>query len=127
MAQFVKNFTGPKDGALSYNKPVVLQIIELATKEIAGVASLATSGYLKSPNSFSKKSKRGMTVTTIDGGIIVDIYINVLFGYAVNDVAYRVQENVKRSIESMTEFKVKHINVHILGVLFENNEGKVIT
>lgn len=124
MSQLIRNGVQPKDGALSYKKPVVLQIIELAAKEIAGVASLSTTNFI---NGIAKKTKRGIVVAYLEDGLIIDIYINILFGYAVNDVSFRIQENVKRSVESMTEFKVKLINVHVSGVLFENNEGKIIT
>ncbi len=124
MSQLIKNSVEPKDGALSYKKPVVFQIIELATKEIAGVATLSTTGI---PNGITKKPRKGMIVSYLEDGLIIDIYINILFGYAVNDVSYKIQENVKRSVESMPEFKVKLINVHVTGVLFENNEGKIIT
>lgn len=124
--QLIKNVTNNNsEGALNYNKPVVIQIVDLATKEIAGVASFAKCGRLTTKNSTTKK-KGGLAVTYLEDGIVVDLFINILFGYSVNDVAYKIQENVKRSVESMTEFKIKHINVHITGVLFENMEGKFI-
>ena len=33
--------------------------------------------------------------------------------------AYKVQENVKKSIESMTDLKVTQVNIHIQGVSHE--------
>lgn len=126
MLQLPKSVPGASEGSLKYKKNVVLQIIELATKEIAGVASLASHNYLNITGAVSKK-KRGMVVSYLEDGIVIDVFINILFGYSVNDVAFRIQENVKRSVESMTDFKVKHINVHVPGVLFENNEGKIVT
>lgn len=124
MSQLIKSGSSPKDGALSYKKPVVLQIIELAAKEIAGVASLSSTGAV---SSLGKRSKRGIVISYLEDGLVIDLFINILFGYAVNDVSFRIQENIKRSVESMTEFKVKQVNIHVSGVLFENNEGKIIT
>ena len=64
-------------------------------------------------------------IVSNDDGVVVDIYLNVWFGYSVNDVAYRVQENVKNGISSMMEIKVNSINVHVLGVDFKKiNEDK---
>ena len=123
--QLIKSVNDINDGSLNYKKSVVFQIIELATKEIAGVASFAKSKYVNVKNAKVTR-KHGLVVAFIDDGIIIDVFVNILFGYSVNDVAFKVQENVKRSVESMTDFKVKHINVHITGVLFENMEGKVI-
>ena len=57
-----------------------------------------------------------------DDDVYVDVYVNVLFGYSVKDVAFRVQENIKSSIESMTDFKVAAINVNVTGVVFGNSE-----
>ena len=61
-----------------------------------------------------------------DDDVYVDVYVNVLFGYSVKDVAFRVQENIKSSIESMTDFKVAAINVNVTGVVFGNNEEMTV-
>ena len=57
-----------------------------------------------------------------DNDVYVDVYVNVLFGYSVKDVAFRVQENIKSSIESMTDYKVSSIYVSVVGVVFVENE-----
>ena len=49
----------------------------------------------------------------------------MLFGYSVRDVAFRVQENIKSSVESMTDFKVASINVHVTGVVFNSAEEAI--
>ena len=54
----------------------------------------------------------------------VDVFVKVKFGYSVRDVAFRVQENVKSSIESMTEFKAAEINIHVTGVVFTDEEDE---
>ena len=104
-----------KGGKVSYERSVVLQIIDLAAKEIAGVASFA-----------NKKIKRGITLNFTEDGIETSVYLNALFGHSVSDVAYRVQENIKKSVESMTEYKVKRVNVIIEGVSFQAEERAYI-
>ena len=42
--------------------------------------------------------------------------IIVQIGYSVPDVAYRVQENIKNSLNSMVGIKPGKINVHVSGV-----------
>jgi uncharacterized alkaline shock family protein YloU len=51
----------------------------------------------------------------------------VEYGVRIPDVATRVQENVKRSVESMTGLECVQINIHIQGVSFhtENREDEV--
>lgn len=92
-------------GDVTYGHNVVMSIISLAAREIKGVAGLAG---------------KGVRTETVSDTINVDVYIDVTFGISCADVAYRVQENIKRSVETMTAFKVGVVNVNILGVVFED-------
>lgn len=92
-------------GDVTYGHNVVMSIISLAACEIKGVVGLAG---------------KGVRTETVSDTINVDVYIDVAFGCSCSDVAYRVQENVKRGIETMTDFKVGVVNVNILGVTFED-------
>ena len=112
-------------GKVSCNRDILLSIVNLAAKEIAGVSSLRENFSSGIKKFFSNNYTDGVKITNIDDGVVVDIYLNVWFGYSVNDVAYRVQENVKNGISSMMEIKVNSINVHVLGVDFKKiNEDK---
>ncbi len=111
------------DGSVSYKRNVVLSIVKLATQEINGIASLDASGLKFSKRVFNKNYHHGVMIDFgEDNDVYVDVYVNVLFGYSVKDVAFRVQENIKSSIESMTNFKVVAINVNVTGVIFSNIE-----
>lgn len=111
-----------KGGKVSYERSVVTQIIELACKEIAGVASFAVGMKNAVRGVVSKKFKKGIYLNFTEDGIETTVYLNALFGHSVSDVAYRVQENIKKSVESMTEYKMKKINVIIVGVSFQVEE-----
>jgi uncharacterized alkaline shock family protein YloU len=41
-----------------------------------------------------------------------------MYGYNVPELAYRIQQTVKQSVENMTHFKVAQVDVHIKDVLF---------
>ena len=112
-------------GKDSCNRDILLSIVNLASKEIAGVSSLRENLSSGIKKLFSNNYTDGVKITNLDDGVVVDIYLNVWFGYSVNDVAYRVQENVKNGISSMMEIKVNSVNVHVLGVDFKKvNEDK---
>lgn len=112
-------------GKVSCNRDILLSIVNLASKEIAGVSSLRENLSSGIKKLFSNNYTDGVKITNLDDGVIVDIYLNVWFGYSVNDVAYRVQENVKNGISAMMEIKVNSVNVHVLGVDFKKvNEDK---
>ena len=123
MSQKKAKFKRKKSADLSYKKEVVVQIIELAAKEISGVTALSSTFGLHLRSMFSRKLKKGVAIAFTEQGLIIDVYVDMLFGHSVNDVAFRVQENIKRSVESMTEFKVKRVNVHVYGVAFQQDES----
>ena len=109
-------------GNVSYKKNVVLSIVNLATQEINGVASLSSTAVSKMKRLFNKNYHRGVIIEFVDNSVYVDVFINVMFGFSVRDVAFRVQENIKSSIESMTDYKVESVNVNVTGVVFTEVE-----
>ena len=97
-------FQGNISGNVSYSQNVIVSIISLATLEIFGVACL---------------SGRKLVMETVNDTIDVDVFIDVKIGFSCSDIAFKVQENVKRSIETMTTLKTGEINVNVLGVSFD--------
>lgn len=88
-------------GDVTYGNTVLNDVIKLAVEEISGVASLQGKGIK----------------TDINGSIVnVDVFINVTLGVRCNDVAFRVQENIKRSVDTMDKYKIGVVNVNIIGV-----------
>jgi uncharacterized alkaline shock family protein YloU len=49
----------------------------------------------------------------------------VEYGVRIPDVAWKIQENVKRAIEGMTGLEVVEVNVHVQGVNFPQAEERV--
>ncbi len=110
-------------GKVSCNRDILLSIVSLATKEITGVSCLCANFGNGLKKLFSNNYTQGVKITESGDSIMVDIYINILFGYSVSDVAFRVQENVKNGLSAMVDIKIDSINVHVLGVDF-NKEGE---
>ncbi len=111
------------DGKVYCGKNIMLSIINLSAKEISGVASLCKNFASKFKRLFSNNYFEGVKVSyTQSKNLIIDIYLNVYFGYSVADVAYRVQENVKNGISNMISAKIDSINIHVLGVEFSRED-----
>lgn len=111
-----KTNTLPKKGRVEIDRDILLSIINLATKEINGVASL-TNDYLPWVKKMVKPKSEGVAIKfDMNGMLNVDVYIRVIIGYSVPDIAFRVQENIKNSLGSMVGIKPGKINVHVLGV-----------
>ena len=121
----IMNKNQQDENIVSYKKSVVHSIITLAAKEISGVASLnAGVSFIK--RLFSRKFFKGISLEYDRNHIFIDVFVNVYFGYSVNDVAFKVQENIKRSVESMTDFKVDSVNIHVVGVVFDSEQEAAV-
>ena len=112
-----------KKGKVEIDRDILLSIINLATKEINGVNSL-TNAELPLFRKMSKTKSEGVSIKfDVNGALNVDVYIIVNIGYAVPDIAYRVQENIKNSLNSMVGIKPGKINVHVCGVACDDEAG----
>ena len=110
-------------GRVSCNRDILLSIVSLATKEITGVSCLCANFGNGIKKLFSNNYTEGVKITEVGDAVLVDVYINILFGYSVADVAFRVQENIKNGLSAMVELKIDSINVHVMGVDFKH-EGE---
>ncbi|MBE5741336.1 MAG: Asp23/Gls24 family envelope stress response protein [Clostridiales bacterium] len=111
MAQ-IRNINGESNTYV--NKNMVVSIVTLATKEIKGVVDMYKSTRLTLKRLFNKNIGNGVKIKYTQNGILIDIYVVVSVDSEVNDVVYRIQQNVKNSITSLLPIKIKAINVHIM-------------
>ena len=103
------------NGSNTYiNKNMIVSIVNLATKEISGVKDMYQPKRLSLKRFFNKNVGKGVKVKYTNFGLIIDIYIVVETSVEVNDVVYRIQQNVKNSITSLLPLNIKAINVHIM-------------
>lgn len=102
-------------GKVTFADDVVATIAGLAALEVKGVASMSAGIVEK----FGKKSlTRGVKVEVGEKEAAVDLFMNVEYGVQIPEVAWNVQENVKKSIETMTGLTVVEVNIYIQGIEF---------
>ncbi len=94
-------------GDVTYGNHVLLSIVRLATQEISGVGSL---------------QGKGVKIDVVGNVVNVVVNVNVYYGVSCSDVAFRVQNNIKRNIETSTTYKAGKIDVNVLGVEFSENK-----
>lgn len=95
----------------------------MRTKGVAGLSGGFTDSI--SENLLGKESvSKGTKVTQSGGGITVDIYVKVRFGVKIPTVAWDLQRNIKKEIETMTDRAVLAVNVHVQGVAGAEKESK---
>lgn len=107
---------------------VVAVIAGVAVSEVPGVYSMAGSfaGGITEVLSGKKNMSKGIKVEVGEKETKVDVNIIVEYGTRIPDVAFEIQNRVKKAVETMTGLKVIEVNVHVQGVNTET-EGVVET
>ena len=96
-----------QSGKVVYNAGIVHNIVALAVAEVEGALPL-------------QGKKNGISLYLEKDGIYADVSVVVKYGYNVPELAYRIQQSIKQSVENMTRYKVAAVDVHIQDVIFEN-------
>ncbi len=105
---------------------VIAVIAGAAASEVPGVASMAGgfAGGISEVFSGKKNFAKGIKVEAGEKETKIDVSIVVEYGVRIPDVAFEIQNRVKKAVEGMTGLKVVEVNVHIQGVNTEvNNES----
>ena len=110
MAQ-IKNLNG--DNNTYMNQNMILSIVTLATKEVEGVVDVYKSKELTLKRLFNKNVGKGVRIKHTKTGTTIDIHVIVSTDCEVNDVVYKIQQNVKNSISTLLPIEINAINVYI--------------
>ncbi len=110
-------------GSIRIANEVVANIAGLAATEIEGVAGMSGGIAGDIAEALGRKNlSRGIKVEVGEKETLVDIFLIVHYGVRIPDVAFEVQDRVKKTIETMTGLKVMKVNVHVQGVLFPDKK-----
>ena len=94
-----------QNGKVVYNAGIVHNIVALAVAEVDGAMPV-------------QGKKNGISLYIEKDGIYADVSVVVKYGYNVPELAYRIQQSIKQSVENMTHYKVAEVDVHIQDVVF---------
>ena len=97
---------------------VVAVIAGVAVSEVQGVSSMAGgfAGGISDVLSGKKNLSKGIKVELGDKETKIDVNIIVEYGTRIPDIAFEIQNRVKKAVETMTGLKVIEVNVHVQGV-----------
>ena len=111
-------------GSIRIANEVVRIIAGLAASEVKGVIGMS-GGVVDGFAELVKKKNlaKGVKVEVGEKQAAVDLFVIIEYGSKIPDIAYLIQENVKKAIESMTGLEVIEVNVHIQGVEFKQDES----
>lgn len=115
--QKVENTDNTENG-IEISNDVIAVIAGVAVSEVQGVASMSGgfAGGITEVLSGKKNLAKGIKVEKAENTAKIDVNIIVEYGSRIPDVAFEIQNRVKKSVEGMTGFKVEEVNVHVQGV-----------
>lgn len=105
--------TTGNDENIKIANDVVASIAGVAVSEVQGVYSMA-GGITEI---FGKKGlAKGIKVEVGEKDTKIDVNIIVEYGVRIPDVAFEIQNRVKKAVETMTGLNVASVNIHIQGI-----------
>ncbi|HPT77883.1 MAG TPA: Asp23/Gls24 family envelope stress response protein [Candidatus Atribacteria bacterium] len=120
--------SGDDHGKITFANEVVAIIAGLAASEIEGVAAMSggiAGGIVEKLG--RKNLSKGVKVEVGEKDTAIDLYIVVEYGARIPEIAWKIQENVKKAVETMTGLNVVEVNIHVQGVNFEKDPKKIET
>ena len=107
-----------ENDGIQISNDVVAVIAGVAVTEVPGVFGMAGSfaGGISEVFSGKKNLAKGIKVEVEETKAKIDVNIIVEYGSRIPDVAFEIQNRVKKAVESMTGLKVTEVNVHVQGV-----------
>jgi len=116
-------------GKIKISEDVIAIIAGLAAAEVPGIASMGggIAGGIAEALGMKSLSK-GVKVEVKENEVSIDLYIIVEYGTRIPEVAWNIQENVKKKVEDMTGLTVTEVNINVQGINIakekENKESK---
>ncbi len=108
--------------SITYANEVIATIAGMAVNDVEGVAGMSNQGGSKMSGK-NKNVTRGIRVEVNAEDVSCDVFLLIEYGRPIQKVAMEVQENVRRSLESMTGLHVARVDVHVQGVSFEKENS----
>lgn len=101
---------------------VVAVIAGVAVSEVQGVYEMSGgfAGGISEVLSGKKNLAKGIKVEINEKTTKIDVNIIVEYGTRIPDVAFEIQNKVKKAVETMTGLNVTEVNVHVQGVNTDN-------
>lgn len=108
----IKYNPGGHKGKITYNADIVSGIVVLSLRETEGIDLIPSKN-------------NGIKLCFEKEGVFVDVSVIAHYGYSVPELAFRIQQNIKQMVESMTKYKIAKVDIHVQSVVFDSpTEGE---
>jgi len=121
--------TETKHGAVAGDTHIDDQVLgaiaSVAAMEVEGVAGLGESSIRRSVAEVvgaAQSKTRGVTVEAGKKEAIVDLRVNIRYGYSIPKIVEQIRQRVSERLDSMAGLMAKEINISIVGIEFEKEQ-----
>ena len=115
MAEYVTR--AEENGMIHIAEDVIAAIVADAVKDVEGVGAASQN---VGEQLTGKKAVRSVRVEQVDDAVSVDVFLMARYGFAIPEVAQKVQEAVSNAVGGMTGIPVREVNVHVGGISFND-------
>ena len=91
---------------------------------IAGLAALEVEGVETNTTFTDKILKNNGVKIQIEEEVSLDVMVMIDYGVSIPEIALKIQENVKNTVETMTGLKVSQVNIHVQGISFKKEKAE---
>lgn len=110
-------------GKVEISPEVIEVIAAIAASEVEGVAEMRGNFATGVAERLGRKSyRKGVKVEITESGILLDVYVVIVYGYSIPTVGQEIQENIYEALLNMTALEVNETNVHVVGIHFAQEE-----
>ena len=104
-------------GIVRIHKNVIASIASLAALDVEGVKRVGGDFKSGLMEVIGKKSSYAVKVEINKSEeVCLDIPLVIKYGYNIPDIADKAQENIRNSLEKMTNLSIKEININVQGI-----------
>lgn len=119
----IKEFTETNNN-IKISEEVIITIASVAVSEIDGVSGTGTGIVEGFARMFGKKpSSGGIKVTMAENDVTIDMNVIMKYGVRIPEVAWNIQDAVKKEVELMTGLCVNKVNVRVVGIEVPQEES----
>lgn len=113
-------------GIVKISDEVVSIIAGVACSDIKGIAGMSGGivGGITQMLGGKKNVSKGIKVTVGEDNAAIDLYVIVEYGISIPELAKKVQESVKKAVETMTGLEVSAVNIYVQNVVLHKEELK---
>ena len=109
----IKYNPGGHKGKITYNADIVSGIVVLSLRETDGIELI-------------QSKNKGIKLCFEKEGVFVDVSVIAHYGYSVPELAYRIQQNIKQMVESMTKYKIAKVDINVQSVVLDSPKKEAV-